>query len=231
MSGSAKRSVFDRYAVAWIYLAAFCAAEVGYALLSRSSQDALLNSVSTSVHNLRHDAVGTMVASAFFTNGYLLAWPFLIALALFGANQVLGNWRTAAVCVVAHVIGTLVSEGIVAYRVAHGLLPPSDRFELDIGPSYVVVAAAAVALLHGSLLARAAAALDFVLLIFGSHVFAGLTRLDVAPVGHLTALVTGAILGTLLLLQRKHRKARTQLRHASATSVPMTTKPLLNWAR
>jgi len=38
---------------------------------------------------------------------------------------VLGNWRTAVACTVAHVIGTLVSEGVVAYRVAHDLLPPS----------------------------------------------------------------------------------------------------------
>jgi hypothetical protein len=39
----------------------------------------------------------TLVASAFFPAGSLLAWPALIALALFGANHVLGQlvdgWR------------------------------------------------------------------------------------------------------------------------------------------
>jgi hypothetical protein len=45
-----------------------------------------LNSVSSSVYNLRHYPVGSMVASTFFTSGYLLTWPALIALALLAAN-------------------------------------------------------------------------------------------------------------------------------------------------
>lgn len=39
------------------------------------------------------------------------------------AGEVLGNWRTAVVCAAGHVVGTLVSEGIVGYRVSHGALP------------------------------------------------------------------------------------------------------------
>src|ERR1035437_4797522 len=95
------------------------------------------------------------------------------------ANRVLGNWRTAVVCVAGHVIGTLVSEGIVDARVTHGLLPASDTRILDVGPCYIVVSAIAVAVLYGSWLARLAAALDLVALVFVRHIFSGLSRLDV----------------------------------------------------
>jgi hypothetical protein len=83
--------------------------------------------------------------------------------------------------------------------------------------SYVVVSAIAVALLYGGWLARAAAALDLVLLIFIGHIFAGLSHLQVSAVGHVTAMVTGAALATFLIGQRR-RKARTLFDYASASS-------------
>ena len=129
------------------------------------------------------------------------AWPALIALALFGANRALGNAATLAVCAAGQVIGTLVSEGIVAYRVDSADLPVSYRYLVDIGPSYVVVAAIVAALIAGSWPARAAAALDLALLVFAGHIFSGLTGLDVAAAGHLTALVTAA--GAVLLMHRR----------------------------
>jgi hypothetical protein len=70
------------------------------------------------------------------------------------------------------------------------------------------MAAIAVALLYGGWVARAAAAVDLVLLIFIGQVFAGLGRLEVAPVGHLTALLTGAVTATLLRWHQPRRKAR-----------------------
>jgi hypothetical protein len=114
------------------------------------------------------------------------------------ANHVLGNWRTVAVCAAAHLAGTLVSEGIVAYRVHIGAIPVADRYLLDVGPSYVVVAAIAVAVLYGPWLARAAALADLALLVFVGHIFAGLGQLQVSAVGHVTALAVGAVLGGAL---------------------------------
>ena len=169
----APRTLFSRYAAAWLYLACVIAAEC-FAALSRHDQVVLLHWASTSVENLEHDPVLTLVASAFFPPESLLAWPALIALALFGANHVLGNWRTVAVCAAAHLAGTLVSEGIVAYRVQIGAIPVADRYLLDVGPSYVVVAAIAVAVLYGPWLARAAALADLALLVFIGHIFAGI---------------------------------------------------------
>jgi hypothetical protein len=217
MRGKVTRQVFSRYAVAWLYLAAVCAVEIVYVLLPPSDQAALLRWASTNVHNLQHDPVGSLIASAFFTQGYLLAWPALIALALFGANHALGNWRTAVTCAAGHLAGTLVSEVIVAYRLSHGGLTPTDRYLVDVGMSYVVVSAIAVALLYGGWLARAAAALDLALLIFIGHIFAGLGQLEVSAVGHVTALLTGALLGTFLIRQQR-RKGRALLDYASVSS-------------
>ena len=190
--------IFTSYAVAWLYLVGFIAAGVVYAALSPHDRVAVLGWASTNVHNLRHDPVGALVASAFVTQTFAAAWPALIALAMFGANRVLGNWRTALVCAAGHVIGTLVSEGIVGYRVSRGLLPAADRYITDVGPSYVVVSAIVVALLYGSWLARAAAALDLTLLVVVGNIFGGLSDLDVAAVGHVTAMTVAAVAGSFL---------------------------------
>src|SRR5215469_223648 len=200
---SALRGALVRHATAWLYLAGICAAEITFALLPRHDRAALLAWASTSVHNLEHHPVGCLVASAFFPTSFLLAWPAVIALAMFAATSVLGAWRTALACAAGQLLGTVVSEGIVAYRVADGSLPPADRFLLDVGPSYVVMAAIAVALLYGGWLARAAAAVDLILLIFIGQIFAGLSRLEVAPVGHLTALITGAMAATLFIWHQR----------------------------
>jgi hypothetical protein len=228
ISASALRGAYTRHATAWLYLAAVCAAEITYALLPGHDRAALLAWSSTSVHNLEHHPVGCLVASAFFPTTFLLAWPVVIAVAMFAATSVLGAWRTALTCAAGHVVGTIVSEGIVAYRVAHGSLPAADRFLIDVGPSYVVLAAIATALLYGRWLARAAAAADLLLLIFIGQIFAGLSRLDVAAVGHLTALATGAAAATLFVWhQRRKARVLNRLRfRILPTSNPVITAKL-----
>jgi hypothetical protein len=196
------RTIITSYAVAWIYLAGFVIAAVVYAAASPRDQAAITAWASTNVHNLGHDAAGSLIVSAFLTGQVATAWPAAIALAMFGANRALGNWRTALVCAAGHVIGTLVSEGIVAYRVSRGLLPAPDRYLVDVGPSYVVVSAIVVALLYGSWPARAAAALDLALLVAVGNIFGGLSQLSVSAVGHVTAMIVAAVLGSLLAWRR-----------------------------
>jgi hypothetical protein len=178
------------------------AAELAWVLLTPRAQAALTAWASTNVANLEHEPIGPLVLSAFVGPGYLLVWPALIALAVFGANRAFGNAGTALICVAGHVIGSLVSEGIVAYRVDAGQLPVTDRHLIDVGPSYVVVSAIVIAVVCGTWLARAAAALDFVVLVVGGHIFAGLSHLDVSAVGHLTALITAAAAVTLTMARR-----------------------------
>jgi hypothetical protein len=197
----------DRYAVAWAYLAAFVAADIALGILSPADWSAVQQWASTNVVNLRHDPLGCLIVSAFVPSGYSVAWPFLIAMALFGANRALGNWRTVAVCGAGHVLGTLVSEGIIAFRIAHGLLPESDSRIIDVGPSYVVVAAIVAAMLYGSWPARVAAGIDLLLLIIIGGIFSGLSTLQVAAVGHTTSIIVAAILSSMLV--RRARSADT----------------------
>ena len=165
-------------------------------------RSALLRWASTKRHNLEHDPVGCLIASAFFPTSYLWAWPVLIAFAMFGANRALGNWRTAMICAAGTVIGTLISEGIIGYRVLHGSLPSADRFLIDVGPSYVVVSAIAVAV-YGGWLARARSPSRPRRACLIGRTFDGLTSLEVSAVGHVTALAVGVLAGSLLAWQRR----------------------------
>src|SRR6266566_1330864 len=92
------KTIFTSYAVAWLYLAGFVLAQVIYGLASPHDQAAITAWASTNVHNLTHDPVGSLIASVFVTGESATAWPAAIALAMFGANGALGNWRTALVC-------------------------------------------------------------------------------------------------------------------------------------
>jgi hypothetical protein len=204
-----------RYAFAGAFLTCFVVTGLVYALLDPGAQATVTGWASTNVANLEHEPVLPLLLSAFVAPGYLLTWPVLIALALFGANRAVGNARIALVCLAAHVIGTGVSEGIVAYRVDAGQLSAASRHLTDVGPSYVVVAAVVVALAcggsrqassAGTWLARALAAIDLVILVFPGAIFGGLSQLDVAAVGHLTAMLTAAV-AVILFWQRGRRSS------------------------
>ena len=201
------RRAFGRYGFAAAYLACFLAAQVGYARLSPDAQARLVAWASTDVANLEHEPAGPLVLSAFVAPGNALVWLVLIALALSGANRALGNAWTALVCLAGHVVGSLVSEGIVGYRLDAGQLPAADRYITDVGPSYVVASAIVIAVLCGTRLARAAAVLDFAVLVFAGHIFAGLSQLDVAAVGHLTAMLTAAVATALIVTRRSGPRA------------------------
>jgi hypothetical protein len=201
------RDGWPRFAVAWGYLLCFVAAGSGCALLSPGARVSFVSWASTSVVNLEHHPVGCLVASAFVTGSGVtgaLLWVPVIAIGMFGATRAAGGHRTLVAGVAGHVIGTLVSEGIVAWRVSSGALPESYRHLVDVGPSYVVVSVLVVALLRGSRMWRFLSAAALLVLVFAGHVFGGLTRLDVAAVGHVTAIAMG-----LLVAAARWPRART----------------------
>lgn len=196
------------YAVAWVYLGCFAGVQVAYALLATRAQAALVTWASTSVANLERDPVGCLVVSAFVTGGgvrTLVTWVPVIALGMFGANRGVGGWRLVVVCAAGHVAGTLVSEGIVAWRVGSGALPAGYLHLVDVGPSYVVVSAVVVALLCAPPAWRVLAAVDLLVLVFVARIFAGLPGLDVAAVGHLVATMTAV---AIVLVMRFTRWSR-----------------------
>jgi hypothetical protein len=192
--------LISRYAAATTFLLLLFAGDAVTALLGSHRAAALRLWASTNVVNLLHHPISALVLSAFLASESPVAWLVLITFVMLGANKALGNLRLVLVCTAGHVIGTMVSEGIVAYRINHGTLASSSAHILDIGPSYVVVAAIGAVAVFGSWPARAGAVTVLATLIFAGHIFAGLTSLDVAAVGHLTAIATGVVLAVALLL-------------------------------
>jgi Rhomboid-like protein len=191
------------YAAAAVFTALFAVGALVITVLSPHQSAALRLWASTNVANLQHHPVPALVLSAFLPSGSPFAWLAPVALTMFGANRAVGTARLALICAAGHLIGTGVSEGIVAYRVDHGSLPPAWSYILDVGPSYVVVSAIIVAIMFGTRLTRATALAVFAVLVFVGHIFAGLTGLHVAAIGHLTAIVTAAAVGLVLAIRRR----------------------------
>ena len=75
---------------------------------------------------------------------------------------------------------------------------------MDIGPSCVVVAALTVGAVYGRWPARIVSGIAFAFL--APHLFGGLQRLDVGPVGHCCAILVGVVVG--FFFQRAWRAGR-----------------------
>ena len=105
----------------------------------------------------------------------------------------------------------------------HGTLPPAWSHIPDVGPSYVVVSAIVVAVMFGTWLTRVTALAVFAVLVFVSRIFAGLTSLHVAAVGHLTAMITAVALG--LLLAVRHRGVRAAAPDGTTRTPDAATRP------
>jgi hypothetical protein len=195
------------YGAATVFLVLFAVGGLVITVLSHRESAALGLWASTNVANLQHHPIPALVLSAFLPSGLPFTWLVPIALTMFGANRAVGTARLALICAAGHLIGTGVSEGIVAWRVDHGSLPPAWSHISDVGPSYVVVSAIVVAVMFGTWLTRVTALAVFAVLVFVSHIFAGLTSLHVAAVGHLTAIATAAVLGLVLVVRQRAVRA------------------------
>jgi hypothetical protein len=185
-----------RHAVALSYLVALTAGALFTQALPTVARDTWIRWVSTSVANLIDHPVPALVLSAFVARTSLLSWLAVGAVGLVGINRALGNAGALVLITAAQVIGTLVSEGIVAARVLLGQLPDSQWYLVDTGPSFVIFGAVSAAVVYGSWPVRALSAVAFVLLL--PHMFGGLQALNVSAVGHLVALVTALVAGAVL---------------------------------
>jgi hypothetical protein len=184
---------FARLGVAVGYTVAFVVIDLVFRTRSPASRAAWLDWTSTNLVNLRDHPIGALVTSAFFAEGGLVSWTATALVGLGVVNWALGNWRTAVLVTTAHVIGTLVSEGVLAYRIAAGHAPVTDRHIVDVGPSYVVVCAMLAGAVYGRGAGRLLAGAGFVVLL--PSMFSGLTTLDVAPIGHLCSIAIAFLLG------------------------------------
>ncbi|MGI5322601.1 rhomboid-like protein [Actinomadura nitritigenes] len=173
-------------------------------LLPPAAQRTVVAWTSTNLANLAVDPVGTMVASAFVAEGSQAALLVVAVLGLFPVVRRFGNVRAIVLVAVSHVTGTLISQGIAFVRLEAGLLSDSVRTISDVGPSYVLCAALVAAILYGhGRIRRLLAFAAWVSLL--PFLFEGLFSLEVAAVGHLVAMISGALVGGVLLLRERGR--------------------------
>lgn len=192
-----------RVPVTAVFVALLAVAEIVYATLAQPAAHRLAEWASTNVDRLRAEPVGPMIMSAFVVQDDPLPWLLVGGVAFAVVEWRLGWWRALVTALAAHVIGTLVSEGIVWWRVQHGTLPESAQRQLDVGASYVVVGLLAAVVVVGPRIARIVA--TGLLVALSPALLEGITGLEVAAVGHLTSVAVG--LAAALLLRVKARRS------------------------
>ena len=187
--------------VPWVavgYAAVLLATSVWLETSSPRYEHRVLLDMSTDLWHLSHDPWVVLPASAFFTAGGL---PYALAGALVCMGLLereAGLLVTVLVAVSAHLIGTAVSEGVLAARVATHDLPTSARHALDVGPSYVLVACATCVIAwrnawpHSRVICAVGLVPVFVFTAWR------IPYGDLDAVGHLTAACVGAVWGWAL---------------------------------
>ncbi|MER0447385.1 rhomboid-like protein [Streptomyces sp. Edi4] len=151
---------------------------------------------STNLANMGDHPVEALIASTFLFGAD--PWACLRGIALTGVVLAFlvirfGNLRAIALIAAGQVLGTLVSEGLLAARIAAGRADPALRATLDVGPSYVMISALAAVVAVGARPWHRWVALA-ALAVRAPHLTTGLGTMGVAAVGHLTALSSGVLL-------------------------------------
>ncbi|MER5637725.1 rhomboid-like protein [Kitasatospora sp. NPDC002227] len=123
----------------------YLAVLLGTTLFSRLADPDLVHRLqeisSTDGHNLIHRPLVALFFSGWWVAGP--AWlPYFWGFALTVAplERRVGPWRAAGVFAAGHVVGTLISQAVVAVAVATGSIGADALDSLDIGVSYGVLA-------------------------------------------------------------------------------------------
>ncbi|MFI6582764.1 rhomboid-like protein [Embleya sp. NPDC050493] len=175
-------------------------------VLGPADRAALVDWASTNLTNLRGRPIESLTASAFVLEPERWSHLAVTGLALTALTDRFGNRRAALIAATGHVAGTAVGQGLLAARITLHDAPTDLRDMSDVGPSYLVIAAlAAIALTGRRRLTRAPA-----ITLLAWHALAwpeGITHANVTEIGHLTACLTGALLGGTLALRSRARPA------------------------
>lgn len=194
--------------VASAYVLTLLGAYIWWILQSPHTRLSVLAASSTDISHLERAPWVVIPASSIWSGDLFGYWAVVILLCLGALERVRGGLVTVLTGVVAHVVGTLVSEGITAARIAAGDLSTSARHLLDVGPSYAVAACATAVVFSpgASRWLRWACALTLVPLVVTAFNFSDENQ--VAAIGHAVAMLTGVVV------------ARGRLRRRSAALTP-----------
>ncbi|PVC90540.1 hypothetical protein DBP19_18130 [Streptomyces sp. CS090A] len=180
--------------------------------MSPAFEDEFLRDRSTNLHELSQNPVRVLISSAFWIDGG--RWlPYAVLFTVFHATAEhwLGTLRWLAVAVIAHVVATLVSEGVLAWAIRQDHAPQSAADARDIGVSYAL--AGVIAVLTYRVPRPWPYAYAFAVLVFyGIPLLAdGRTFTDV---GHFTAVLTG--LACYPLTRTRSRRKTQKTKHPTA---------------
>ncbi|MFF7454166.1 rhomboid-like protein [Kitasatospora sp. NPDC008115] len=201
---------------AFWYVSALAAMWPVLRLLPAERVRALREWASTDLDNLRPwpdgHPIGSLTVSAFVPQDTAWVWP-VFALSAFAVVGALGARRAVAVLALVHVAATVVAEGLVWWRIEHGALPAEAAHALDTGPSYVVVAALAVAACWARPVWSRAVWL-VMLAVAAPNLLGGVADGEVAAVGHLVSLLAG------LAVAAAHRLGLPPVARRTASPAP-----------
>ncbi|MFC9896369.1 rhomboid-like protein [Nocardia sp. NPDC127579] len=161
--------------------------------LSPAADRHLILSASTNLHNMRHNPVQVLIASAFWTEGgfpWLPIAGFLSLMAL--AERWLGTGRWILLFATGHIGATLLTVFGIARAIDDGVIPLRVAFAPDVGTSYgfTAVAAAFAFRFRGGVRGAWAG------LLLTTLVAACVTQRTYTDYGHLCAGLIGLLAGT-----------------------------------
>ncbi|MFE6163847.1 rhomboid-like protein [Streptomyces sp. NPDC056486] len=172
----------------YIWLAILFVTTVAMHHMSPEFGHDFLRQRSTNIHELSQNPVRVLVSSAFWIDGG--GWlPYAVLYTVFHATAEhrLGTARWLAVAAGAHVMATLISEGVLALAIHHGAAPTSSVKTLDVGVSYALAGVVAT-LTYWIPSPWRYAYLLIVLAVYGTPLITGRTFTDL---GHFTSVLIG----------------------------------------
>lgn len=129
----------------YVWLAILFVTTVALHHMSPEFEQQFLRQRSTNIRELSDNPVRVLVASAMWIEGgHWVPYAFLYTVFHAPVERWLGTVRWLAVCVLAHVLATLISEGALLKGIHDGIVPHSAVNTLDIGVSYALAGVIAV---------------------------------------------------------------------------------------
>jgi hypothetical protein len=179
--------------VASAYVLTLLGAYLWWVLQSPQARLSVLAASSTDIAHLEHVPWIVIPASSIWSGDMFGYWAVVVLLCVGALERLRGGLVTVVTGAVAHVVGTGVSEGITALRIAAGNLSVSAEHLLDVGPSYAVAACATAVVFSSGAnrWLRWACALTLVPLVVTAFDFSDESQ--VAAIGHAVAMLTGIV--------------------------------------